>query len=94
MSVTLIAAGIVIVSCAGFVVVGATYEWDIASRGYGRWTRVIGVFALLGLSGTTAWSRADEPLIAAAIALAGVALSVGFVVAHRRLQDRARASLS
>lgn len=95
MSVTLIiAAAIVIVSSLGFIVVGSVYDWNVTAVGYGRWTRAIGMIAVLSLAGVTAWDRLDEPLLAAGIALLGIALAAGFAVVHRRLQERVRRALS
>jgi len=94
MSPTLIVAvAIVLASSIGLVVVGAAYGWDLTSRGYARWTRVIGVLAVVGLTAVTAWSRRGEPGVVAAIIVGGVVLSVGFVLLHRHLTARVRAAL-
>ena len=95
MSATLIVAtAVVIASCIGFVVVGTVYKWDIASPGYGRWTRRIGVIAVIGMAGATAWARVEQPLLAVGIVLLGVALAAAFAVVHRRLEEKVRQALS
>jgi len=84
----IISVAIVLAASVGIVVVGTVYKWDLTSRGYGRWTRAIGVLALAGLTAVTAWSRWDEPAVAAAVIVGGIALSVGFVLLHRHLSAR------
>ena len=95
MSTTLIvASAVLIAACIGFVVVGTVYKWDITSRGYGRWTRCVGVIAVVSLAGVTAWARIRQPLLAAGIVLLGVGLAVAFAVVHRRLEEKVRDALS
>jgi uncharacterized membrane protein len=86
----IVAIAIVVLSSAGFLVVGAAYRWNPVVPGYGRWTRVIGVVALLGLAGTAAWGRAGSPWQAAAIVGGGLVLAAVFVVVHARLSDHVR----
>ncbi len=86
MSPTFIAAaGIVIAASIAFVVIGNIYKWDIASASYAKWTRVAGVVAVLALSAVTAWDRIERPVEAVGALVAGAALSVGYVLVHRRL---------
>ena len=93
LSTVLTAAAIVILACIGFVIVGTVYKWDLTAPGYNRWTIVVGVLAVLALSGVTAWDRIDEPMTAATVMVLGVALSVGYVLLHRRLAARIREML-
>ena len=86
----IVAIAIVVLASAGFLVVGAAYRWNPLAAGYGRWTRAVGVIALLGLAGTAAWGRAGTPWQAAAIAGGGVLLSAVFIVVHARLSERVR----
>jgi uncharacterized membrane protein YuzA (DUF378 family) len=87
---TILAAAIVIVGSVALVLIGNVYHWDLASPGYGRWTRITGAIAVVGLAAVAAWSRIDEPLIAGFVLLAGVALAVGYVEIHQRLTERLR----
>jgi len=87
-------AAILIAACVGFVIVGTAYGWDVTTRGYARWTQVIGVIAVLALGSVVAWSRRDEPLLAGAVAAGAVALAAGYVVMHRHLSTRVRALLA
>lgn len=87
---TMLAAAIVILGSVALVVVGNLYRWDMASPGYGRWARTIGAVSVCALAVVAAWSRIDEPLVAALILVAGVALAVGYVEAHKRLTRRLR----
>lgn len=89
----IVAVVIVLVASTATVAIGAAYQWQVTSRGYAIWTRVIGVAAVLGLSGITAWSRRADPIIAVAIIVGGVALAVWYVWMHVRLTARIRASL-
>ena len=89
----IVAVAIVLASSIGIVLVGAAYKWDLTSKGYARWTRVIGVLAVVGLTAITAWSRRGEPGVVAAIIVGGAALAVGFVLLHRHLAARVRAAL-
>ena len=89
----IIAVVIVLVASVGIVLVGSAYKWDLTARGYTRWTRAIGVGAVLGLTAVTAWSRWGEPAVPFII-VGGVALAVGFVLLHRHLTARVRALLS
>jgi hypothetical protein len=94
MSVALIiAVAIVLVASTATIVIGAVYDWQVTSRGYAIWTRIVGVAAVLGLSGVTAWSRRADSLLAVAIVAGGVALAVWYVWMHVRLTARIRASL-
>jgi hypothetical protein len=86
----LIAAGIVIAASLGFVAVGAVCRWDLKDPRYGRWTRLVGVAALLGLAAVSAWAYRDEPLVALAILGGGAAASALFVWAHKRLSAKVR----
>ncbi len=88
MSPVYLASGVVVVSCVAFVAVGTAYKWDLTSPGYGRWTRVVGVLALMGIAVTTVWDRLNEPMVAFAAVVVGVALSAAFVWAHRLLSCR------
>lgn len=93
MSPTLIAsAAILVVASAAFVAIGAAYKWDLMSPGYGFWTRAAGAAAVMALAAATAWSKVDQPLIAAAIVFGGAALAVGYVWLHRVLTERLRAT--
>lgn len=93
MSAQLIAAvAIIIASSAAFLIVSSLYHWNVTAPGYGRWMRIVGVVSVLGLAGTVAWSRAHDALTAAGIMLVGVALSVSYVLLHRRLTERVRES--
>jgi drug/metabolite transporter (DMT)-like permease len=95
MSPTLLApAAIVIVSSLAFVVIGTVYKWDLTSRGYNRWQQGVGVFALLGLAGVSAYGRLSEPLVAGAILLGGALLSAGYVLVYRKLAAQARELLA
>lgn len=85
---TIAAAAIVIVGSIALVVVGNLFRWDMASPGYGRWTRVVGAACVVLLAAVAAWSRMDEPLVAALVFVAGVGLAVGYVQVHRRLTAR------
>lgn len=87
---TIVAAAIVILGSIALVVVGNLYRWDMASPGYGRWTRIVGAVSVCALAVVAAWSRVDEPLVAALVLVAGVALAVGYVEAHKRLTRRLR----
>ena len=89
----IIAVAIVLAASVGIVLVGTAYKWDLTAAGYGRWTRAIGVVAVLGLTAVTAWSRWGEPAVPL-IVIGGVALAVTFVLLHRRLTARVRALLS
>jgi hypothetical protein len=90
---TIVAVAIVAVASIATAAIGAAYQWQVTSRGYAIWTRVVGVAAVLGLSGVTAWSRHAQPIVALAIVVGGVALAVWFVWMHVRLTARIRASL-
>lgn len=91
---TLAAAVVVIAASMAFVLVGNHYNWQLTSAGYAKWTRVTGVVAVLAIAGMAAWSRIAEPLLAITILVGGVALSVGYVILHRRLTEQVRAQLS
>jgi len=94
MSVSLIIAVVILlVASTATVAVGAAYNWQVTSTGYSTWTRIIGVAAVLGLAGVTAWGRRADMLIAIAIALGGVVLAVWYVWMHVRLTNRVKASL-
>lgn len=93
MSPTLIAsAAVLVVASIAFVAIGTAYKWDLMSPGYGFWTRAVGSAALMALAASAAWSRLDEPLIAAAIVFGGAAFAVGYVLLHRWLTERLRAT--
>ena len=79
---------IVISACTGFVVVGVVYRWRLTDRGYQRWTQAVGALAVMGLAAVSAWSRRDDMVVAAGVAVAGVALALGYVVLHRRMSAR------
>jgi Flp pilus assembly pilin Flp len=85
---TIVAAAIVIVASVALVLVGNAYRWNLSSPGYGRWTRIMGAVAVVGLAGVAAWSRIETPLVAALVVLVGVALAAGYVLLHRRLTER------
>jgi len=89
----LFASGVVIVASLAFVGLGTIYKWDLASRGYNRWTRVTGVAAVIALALAVAWGRLDDPLVALAILIGGVAFAAAFVWAHRRLSARVEREL-
>lgn len=94
MSVSLIIAiAILLVASTATVAVGAAYDWQVTSNGYSVWTRIIGVAAVLGLAGVTAWGRRADMFVAVAIALGGIALAVWYVWIHVRLTNRVKASL-
>ena len=80
-----VSSGIVIISCIGFMIVGAVYRWDITAEGYGRWTRVVGAVSLVALALAVVGDRLDDLRVAAAALFVGVALAVGFVWVHRLL---------
>lgn len=88
----IIAVVIVVAASTGIVLVGNAYKWDLTARGYARWTRAIGVLAVLGLTAVTAWSRWGEPVVAAII-IGGLAISIAFVLIHRHLTARVRTLL-
>ena len=87
---TVLATAIVILGSIALVVVGNPYRWNMASPGYGRWTRIVGAVSVCALAVVAAWSRVDEPLVAALVLVVGVALAVGYVEAHKRLTRRLR----
>lgn len=87
-----VSTGIVIVACVAFVIIGNAYRWNLAAPGYGRWTRAVGVLALLGLAASAAWELLDQPALAAVVMLGGALLSAGFVTLHRRLTARVQAA--
>lgn len=89
----LFASGVVIVASLAFVALGTLYKWDLASRGYNRWTRVTGVVAVIALALAVAWGRLDDPLIALGILVGGVVLAAVFVWAHQRLSARVEREL-
>ena len=82
------ASGVVIAACIAFLVVGTIYRWDLTSPGYGRWTRIVGVVALVGIALAAVWDRLGEPMVVFAAVVAGGALAAGFVWAHRLLSRR------
>ncbi|MGB4592407.1 MAG: hypothetical protein WBI63_01355 [Coriobacteriia bacterium] len=86
---TLIALGIVIASSIALLAVGAKYEWNVTAEGHVKWTRVIGVLTVLGLTATTAAGRIGEPFVAVAICVGGIALGIAFIWAHVTLTRRA-----
>ncbi len=91
MSPTLIAAVVVVViASAATMAVGAAYQWQVTSRGYGLWTRIIGVSAIVALTAVTVWSRWSETTTALLIALGGVALAGGYLWLHLRLTRNLR----
>jgi hypothetical protein len=87
-----LASGVVAISCIAFVVVGTAYKWDVISTGYGRWTRIVGVTALMGVAITAVWDRLHEPVVVFAAVVVGATLSAAFVWAHRLLSCRLRAA--
>lgn len=89
----LFASGVVIIASLAFVALGTLYRWDLSSRGYNRWTRVIGVVAVALLALAVAWNRLDDPLVALGVLLGGAALAAGFVWSHRRLSARVEREL-
>ena len=93
MSPIYLASGVVAVACIAFVAVGTAYKWDVASIGYGRWTRVVGVIALMGVAITAVWDRLREPMVVFAAVVAGATLSAAFVWAHRLLSCHLRAAM-
>ncbi|MCE5191010.1 MAG: hypothetical protein LLG08_04520 [Actinomycetia bacterium] len=91
MSPTLIAAVVVvIIASAATVAVGAAYQWQVTSRGYGVWTRGIGVGSIVALTALTAWSRRGDGVTAVLIGLGGVALAAGYLWVHVRLTKTVR----
>ncbi|MHB8762024.1 MAG: hypothetical protein ACYC6J_06510 [Coriobacteriia bacterium] len=88
-----VAAGIVVAASAAFLVIGMAYGWDMTAEGYGLWTRVTGVVAVMALAGVAAWSEMNAPLAALAIIVGGIVLSVVYVFLHRRLTERVREML-
>ena len=95
MSPTLfVAAGIVIAASVAFVVIGSVYQWDMTSQGYSKWNRIVGAAALLGLVGIAAWTRIDEPLVAAGIMVGGIAIAACYVILYEKLTDRVRGLLN
>lgn len=90
----IVAAAIFVIASAAFIVIGTVYQWDLTAEGYGRWTRGVGAVTLLALVGAGAWTRIDEPLVAAGIMAAGVLIAVCYVVLHRKLVERLRAQLN
>ncbi len=94
MSGALIAAVvIVLVASMATIAIGTAYQWQVTSRGYAVWMRVVGVAAVAGLSGVTAWSRRAEPLVAVLVVAGGIVLAVWYVRLHVRLTERIKASL-
>lgn len=91
MSPTLIAAVVVVViASAATVAVGAAYQWQVTSRGYGVWTRGIGVGSIVALTALTVWSRRGDGMAAALIAIGGVVLASGYLWLHVRLTKTVR----
>ena len=90
----IVEAVIVIAACIGFVVVGTVYHWDFRSVGYSRWTRAIGVVAVVVMGGVAAWSRRSEPTLAVTLAVGGGVLAVVYAVLHRRVSARVRELLA
>jgi len=82
------ATGVVTAACIVFLVVGTVYRWDLMSPGYGRWTRIVGAAALVGIALVTVWDRLSEPMVAFAAVFVGGALAAGFIWAHRLLSRR------
>lgn len=94
MSTTLlVAAGILIVASVSFVVIGSAYQWDVTAAGYSKWNRIVGVVALLGLVGVTAWTRISTPLVAAGIFVGGLVIAVCYVILYEKLAERVRGLL-
>jgi len=89
----IVAVAILLVASMATIAIGTAYQWQVTSRGYAVWTRFVGVAAVLGLSGVTAWSRRGESLVAAAVVVGGLALAVWYVWIHIRLTNRIKASL-
>lgn len=83
-----IAAGIVIVASVAFVAIGTACRWNLASPAYGRWTRLVGVLAVLGLGGVAAWTRRDDLLLALGVAGGSIALAAMYVAVHRKMTER------
>lgn len=86
MYATLIAAvAVMVISSAALMAVGTAYKWQVASRGYGMWTRAIGVVTVLALSAITVWSRRADTLVAVLAGVGGIGLAAGYLWLHRRL---------
>ena len=90
----IVEAVIVIAACIGFVIVGTVYHWDFRSIGYSRWTRVIGIVAVVAMGGVAAWSRRAEPVLAVTLAVGGGVLAVVYAMLHRRVSARVRELLA
>ncbi|TDB38912.1 MAG: hypothetical protein D9V44_04350 [Actinobacteria bacterium] len=91
MYATLIAAvAVMVVSSAALMVVGTAYKWQVASRGYGLWTRAIGVLTVLALTGITVWSRRADAVVAVFVGVGGILLAGAYVWLHMRLTDNLR----
>ncbi|PKQ37100.1 MAG: hypothetical protein CVT59_09280 [Actinobacteria bacterium HGW-Actinobacteria-1] len=91
MYATLIAAvAVMVVSSAALMAVGTAYKWQVASRGYGLWTRAIGVLTVLALTGITVWSRRADTLVAVLAGVGGLLLAGGYVWLHVRLTNNLR----
>lgn len=82
------ASAVVIAACIGFMVIGSAYHWDVRAEGYGRWTRLLGAVALLGIALASVSDRLDEPQVAVGAVVAGGLLAAGFVWAHKALTRR------
>ncbi len=84
------AVAVVVLASAATIAVGAAYKWQVASHGYGVWTRVIGVATIAAFAGITAWTRRAELPIAIAVVAGGVALAAGYLWVHLRLTRKLR----
>lgn len=86
----IIAAGIVIIASVAFIVIGTVYRWDLASPAYGRWTRLVGVVAVIGLGGVAAWTRRSDLPLALGVVAGSIALAAAYVAVHRTMTERVR----
>lgn len=79
------AVAVVLIASAATIAVGAAYKWQVTDRGYGIWTRAIGVSAIVALTAVTAWSRRDEAAVLWLVIIGGVALAAGYLWLHLKL---------
>ncbi len=79
-----------VISSAALMAVGTVYKWQVASRGYGLWTRAIGLVTVLALTGITVWSRRADTLVAVLAGGGGIALAAGYLWLHIRLTNNLR----
>lgn len=82
---TLVSVGIVAAASLAVLAVSAANKWDVTSRSYARWVRVIGVVALVAFGATIAWPRREQLAFVVVVGAVTVALAALFVWAHSLL---------